>query len=58
MDDLLDDITVLVGICLLYQPDDSTDDVSNKSYEDEDSDKILIVFYAIWTRSSSLIASL
>ena len=69
MDYLLDDITVLVGICLLPEPDDSTDDVSNDSSEDEDSDEIIIVLCAIrkfssslissiWTRSSSLIASL
>ena len=58
MDDLLDEITGLVGICLLPEPDYSTDDVSNKSSEDEDSDKIIIVFCAIWTHSSSLIVSI
>ena len=36
MDDLLDDITGLVGICLLPEPDDSSDNVSNDSSEDKD----------------------
>ena len=58
VDDLLDDITGLVVICLLPEPDDSTDNVSNESYEDEDSDEIIIVFCAIWTCSSSLITSI
>ena len=58
MDDLLDDITGLVGICLLPEPDDSTDDIPNNSSEDEDSDEIIIVFCAIRTHSSSLIASI
>ena len=49
MDDLLDDITV-------SEPYHSTDNVSNESYEDEDSDEIIIVFCAIRTSSSSLIA--
>ena len=56
MDDLLYNITGLVGIWLLPEPYDSTDDVSNKSYEDKDSEKIIIVFYAIQTRYYSLIA--
>ena len=56
MDDLLDYINGLVGICLLPEPDDSTEDVSNESSEDEDSDKIIIVLCAIRTRSSSLVA--
>ena len=58
VDDLLDEITILVGIFLLPEPDDSTYDVSNESYEDEDSDNIIIVFCAIRTRSYSLIASI
>ena len=58
MDDLLNDVTVLVGICLLPESDESSDNVSNKSSEDEDSDEITIVFYAIWTHSYSLIASI
>ena len=58
MDDLLDEITGLVGIFLLPEPDDSIDDVSNKSSEDEDSDKIIIVLCAIRTRSCSLITSI
>ena len=37
MDDLLYDITGLVGICLLLEPYDSTDYVSNESSEDKDS---------------------
>ena len=57
MDDLLDDITDLVVICLLPEPDDSTEDVSNESYGDKDSDKIIIV-YAIRTRYFLLISSL
>ena len=39
MNDLLDDITGLVGIFLLPEPDDSTEGVSNKSFEDEDSEE-------------------
>ena len=38
MDDLLDEITGLVGIYLIPEPDDSKEDVSNESSEDEDSD--------------------
>ena len=58
VDDLLDDITSLVGICLIPEPDDSTDDASNESCEDKDSDEIIIVLCAIRTRSSSLVASI
>ena len=58
MDDLVDEITGLVGICLLPEPDDSSDDVSSESTEDEDSEKIRIVFCAIRTRSYYLIASI
>ena len=56
MDDLLDDITGLVGICLISEPDDSTEKFSNESSEDEDSYEIMIIFCAIQTRSSYLIA--
>ena len=58
MDNLLYDITGLVGICLFPEPDNSTDDVSNELSEDEDSDKVIIVFSAIQTRSYSLIVSI
>ena len=58
MDDLLDNITGLVGICFLPEPDYSKNDVSNESSEDEDSDEIIIVFCAIRTRFSSLVASI
>ena len=56
MDDLLDDITGLVGICLISEPDDSTENFSNESSEDEDSYEIMIIFCAIQTRSSYLIS--
>ena len=36
MDNLLDYITGSVGIFLLPEPDDSTDNVSNGSSDDED----------------------
>ena len=58
MDDLLDEITDLVGIFLLPEPDGSTEDVSNELSKDEDSDDIIIVFCDIRTGSSSLIASI
>ena len=50
LDDLLDYITGLVGICLLPETDDSTYDASNELSEDEDSDEIIIVFCDIRTR--------
>ena len=43
MDDLLDDVTGLVGFCLVPESDDSSDNVSNESSkedEEEESDKI------------------
>ena len=58
VDDILDDINGLVGIFLLPESDESSDDIFNKSSEDKDSDEIIIVFCAIWTRSYSLIASI
>ena len=58
MDDLLDDVTGLVGIYLLPELDDSTDDVSNESSKYEGSDETIIVFCAIRTRYCSLIASM
>ena len=57
VDYLLDDITDLVGICLLPESDESSYDVSNESSEAKNSDEIIILFCAIWTRSSSLIVS-
>ena len=58
MDDLLDDTTALVGICVLTESDYSSDNVSNELSEDEDLEKIIIVFCAIRTRYYSLIASI
>ena len=57
MDDLLDEFTGLVGICLVPESDHSSEDVSNKSSKNEDSDQIRIVF-AVRTHSSPLILSL
>ena len=57
-DDLLNEITGLVGICPLPEPNDLSEYVSNELSEDEDSDEIIIVFCAIWTDFSSLIASI
>ena len=54
-DDLLYDITSLVGICPLPESDDSSDDFSNESSEDKDSDEIIIVFCAI--RNTIIISS-
>ena len=54
MDYLLDYINGLVRICLLSEPDYSTDNISNESYEDKDSDEIIILFCVIRTSSSSL----
>ena len=45
VDDLLDDVTGLVGFCLVLESDESPDDVSNESSEDDEdaeSDKISI----------------
>ena len=56
MDDLLDEVTSLVGFCLVPGSDESSDDVFNESSEvdeDEESDNILIYFCAVWTWSSS-----
>ena len=50
VDDLLDEVTGLVSICLLLEPNDSLDDVFNEASEDKYSDKIIIVFCAIRTR--------
>ena len=61
MDDLLDDVTGLVGICLVPESDESPDDVSNESSEDdedEESDEISIYLCVIRTRYCCLIASL
>ena len=54
MDGLLDDVTGLVGFCLVPESDESYDNVSDESSEDKEdkeSDKISIYFFAIWTRS-------
>ena len=56
MDDLLDDITGFVGICLIPEPDDSTDDASNDLSDNKDSDEIKIVLCYIRILYSSLIA--
>ena len=51
----------LVGVCLVPESDESSDDVSNESSEDdedEESDEILIYFRAVWTRSCSLACSI
>ena len=58
MDDLSDDISGLVSICLLPESDESSEYVYNESYEYKESDKIIIVFCAIRTRFSYLIASI
>ena len=61
VDYLLDDVTGLVGICLVTESDESSDDFSNnlsKDDEGEESEKNSIVLCAIRTRSCSLIASL
>ena len=61
MDDLFDDVTGLVGVFLVFESDESSDDVYNESSEeceDEESDEISIVICAIQTRSCYLIASL
>ena len=58
MDDLLDEITGLVGICLIPEPDYSTDYVSKEASEDEDSNKNIILFCAIRTGSYNLISSI
>ena len=42
VDDLLDKVTGLVGVCLRPESYYSTDDVSSESYEDKNSDKIII----------------
>ena len=58
MDDLLDDITGLVGFCLVPESDESSEYVSNESSEedeDKESDKMPIIFSAIWTHSCSFV---
>ena len=54
MDGLLDDVTGLVGFCLVPESDDSSDDIYDKlseDDEDEEPDEISIYFCAVWTRS-------
>ena len=61
MDYLLDSVTGLVDFFLVTESYESSDDVYNESFEDdedEESDKISIYFCAIRTSSCSLIASL
>ena len=58
MNDLLDEITGLVGIFLLPESDESSDNVYNESSEDEESEEIIMVSCAMQTHSSSLIASI
>ena len=57
MDDLLDDVTVLVGFYFAPESDKSSDNVSNNSSEDEESNKISIYFCAIRRRSCSFACS-
>ena len=60
MDDLLDDVSGLVGFCLVPESDESFDDVSDESSEDnedEESDEIPIYFCAVWTRYCSFACS-
>ena len=50
MDYLLDEVTGLVGFCLVPELYESSDNVSNESSEvneDKESDVISMVFYAI-----------
>ena len=59
VDVLLDEVTVLVGFCLLPESDESSDDVSDKSSDDDEDkelDEISIYFCAALTRSCYLIA--
>ena len=54
-------IQVLVGFCLVPEADQSSGDVSDESYnddEDEESDIISIYFCAVWTRSCSFVCSI
>ena len=53
MDDLLDDVTGLVGFCLVPESFESSYNVSKDSYEDEEDEEL-----DIWTRSCYLISSL
>ena len=61
VDDLLDDVTGLVGFSLVPEWDESSDNVVNESFEDdeaEESDKISIYLYAVWTHSCSFAFSI
>ena len=60
MDYLLYDITDLVGFCLVPESDESSNNVYDKSYEDdkdEESDKIPIYFCDVWTCSCTFACS-
>ena len=61
VDDLLDDVTGLVDFFLVPESDESSKDVSNKSYrddEDEGSDEISIYFCAVWKLYCSFVCSI
>ena len=53
VDGLLDDVTGLIGFCLVPESDESSnndfDDLSEDD-EDEESENISIYFCAVWTR--------
>ena len=60
MEDLLDDVTGLVGFSLVPESYESFNDVYDDSYEedkDEESDEISIYFCALWTRSCYFVCS-
>ena len=61
MDDLLDNFTALVGFCLVSDSDESSDDVSDESFEDdrnEETDEISIYLCGVWTSSCSFACSI
>ena len=61
VDDLLDDVTVLVGFCLVPESDGSSENIFKESSdddEDEELEKISIYFCAVWTRYCSFACSI
>ena len=61
LDDLLDDVTGLVGFCLIPESYESSRDVYNESSkddEDEESEEISIFLCVVWTRSCSFVCSI
>ena len=61
MDDLLDEVTGLVGFCHVPKSDESSNDVSDESSEeneDEELDKISIYLCAVWARYFSFVCSI